>query len=130
MASFALSFGENSVKNGAKLVNKNAAATSPSLLIRQPPGYYAVSIACEDTPYLLYLKANMFSNGTRGTVISNYQGPSPNLPLNMRYTAKLWRQVRRLTPPPAAPNSRTRFSLVNFVAKYGLVEVGRITFTV
>ena len=127
MAAFAVSFGENSLKNGSK-VNKNAAVTAPTLIIRQPPGYYTVTITCDDTPYLLYMKANMFSNGTRGSLIANYQGPPPDFPLNGRYTVKHWKQIKRLTPPPSTPTNRTRFNLLSFADRYGLFEIGSITF--
>lgn len=127
--SFAVSFGSDSLRNGAK-VNKDAAATAPVILFAQPPGYYTVTLTCETTPYMLYCKTNMISNGTRGSVVANYQGPSPNAPLQLRYTAKLWRQARRFTPPPSTPTNRTRFNLLAFADTYGLIEVGSIRFII
>lgn len=129
--SFLVSYGSNSVKNGSS-VNKNAVATSPTVIFQDlPPGYYTITMLGVDLPYVHWIKCNVLSNGTRGSVVANYSGPAANAVDRRKYIVSIWRQVRgRLSPPPRTPLNRARFSMDHFAAKHALDLVGSLVFLV
>lgn len=133
---FRISFGSNNTKNGST-VNKDATLTAPTLLVPAdiPVGYYTVTMVGIDEPFLHWIKVNMPSTMKSGKEILVYEPPfvDPLIPVPglRRYVVTLWGQTRgRLTPPPRAPASRTRFSLPRFAKKHGLAEVMSIGFSV
>jgi hypothetical protein len=129
--SIVVSFGSDSIKNGSS-VNKNSVASSPTVIFQDfPPGYYTITMTGIDVPYIHWIKSNMISNGTRGSIVANYSGPSPNALEKRRYTVAVWRQVGgRLSPPPKPPTSRARFSLDRFLDTQGLLPVASLAFVV
>lgn len=84
-----------------------------------------------DVPYVHWIKSNVISNGTRGSIVANYSGPTPNTVAKRRYMVSVWRQVGgRLSPPPRTPLNRARFDIDRFAAKNGLAYVASIAFVV
>jgi len=128
--SFAVSFGSNSIKNGSS-VNRNSVATSPSLVFNVPPGLYTITMLGVDVPFVHWIKCNMNSKASKGSIVANYRGPDPEIMLPQRVVVTLWHQTTgRLTPPPRAPPSRTHFKIENFAARHGLLEVASLAFLV
>lgn len=129
--SILVSFGADSIKNGSS-VDKNSVATSPTVLFQDvPPGFYTITMMGVDVPYIHWIKCNVLSNGTKGSIVANYSGPSPNAVDRRRYIVTLWRQeAGRLSPPPKPPTNRARFSLDRFVSKHKLNPVSNLVFLV
>jgi phosphatidylethanolamine-binding protein (PEBP) family uncharacterized protein len=129
--SILVSFGSDSIKNGSS-VNKNSVGTSPTVVFQDmSPGYYTITMMGIDVPYVHWIKCNVISNGTRGSIVANYSGPAPNALDKRRYLVSVWRQTTgRLSPPPRAPLHRNAFNLDRFVSKNGLLYVASIAFLV
>ena len=129
--SIAVSYGSNSLKNGSS-VNKNSVGTSPTVIFQDMlPGYYTIIMTGVDLPYVHWIKCNVISNGTRGSIVANYSGPAPNAVDKRRYLISVWHQAGgRLSPPPRAPLNRARFNMDRFVAKNALVHVASLAFLV
>lgn len=129
--SILVSFGSDSIKNGSS-VNKNSVASSPTVVFQDmPPGYYTITMLGVDVPYAHWIKCNVISNGTRGSVVANYSGPVPTVLEKRRYIVTAWHQLGgRLSPPPKPPTNRALFSLDRFVARHGLVAVASVGFAV
>lgn len=126
-----LSYGSDSVKNGSS-VNKNSVATSPTVIFKDfAPGYYTLTLLGIDLPYVHWIKSNMISNATRGSIVANYSGPVPDALDKRRYVLIAWRQMNgRISPPPPAPTNRAQFSMDRFVSKHNLCYVSSVTFLV
>ena len=129
--SILVSFGSDSIKNGSS-VNKNSVATSPTVIFQgMPPGYYTIIMTGIDVPYVNWIKCNVISNGTRGSIVANYSGPTPNAIDKRLYMLSVLRQAGgRLSPPPRTPLNRARFNLDNFIAKHALVHAASLAFLV
>ena len=129
--SILVSFGSDSIKNGSS-VNKNSVGTSPTVIFRDmAPGYYTIMMTGMDVPYVHWIKCNVISNGTRGSIVANYSGPTPNALDKRKYLVSVWRQGGgRLSPPPRTPLDRARFNVDRFVAKNGLVFAASVAFLV
>lgn len=129
--SILVSFGSDSIKNGSS-VNKNSVGTSPTVIFQDmPPGYYTILMLGIDLPYVHWIKSNVISNGTRGSIVANYSGPAPNAIDKRRYVVSVWRQTGgRLSPPPRAPLNRARFNMDRFAAKNGLMHAASLAFLV
>jgi len=129
--SLIVSFGADSIKNGSS-VNKNSVATSPTVIFQDvPSGYYTLTMMGLDVPYVHWIKCNIISNGTKGSVVANYSGPDPNALDRRRYAVSLWRQEGgRLSPPPKPPTNRTRFSIDRFATRHALSLVSTVVFLV
>ena len=129
--SILVSFGSDSIRNGSS-VNKNSVGTSPTLIFQDfLPGYYTITMTGIDVPYIHWIKSNVFSNATGGSVVANYSGPEPTALEKRRYSIAVWRQVGgRLSPPPKPPTNRARFSLDRFMDRHGLVPVASLAFLV
>jgi phosphatidylethanolamine-binding protein (PEBP) family uncharacterized protein len=129
--SILVSFGSDSIKNGSS-INKNSVATAPTVIFQDMlPGFYAITMLGIDVPYAHWIKCNVISNGTRGSVVANYSGPTPNALDKRRYIVTAWHQpAGRISPPPKPPTNRARFSLDRFVARHNLVAVASVGFVV
>jgi hypothetical protein len=129
--SILVSYGSDSIKNGSS-VNKNSVGTSPTVIFQDmPPGYYTILMTGIDLPYVHWIKCNVISNGTRGSIVANYSGPAPNALEKRRYLISVWRQSGgRLSPPPRTPLNRARFDADRFVAKNALLPVVSLAFLV
>lgn len=124
---FAVSYGMNSIQNGTT-VNRNSATNPPAVLTHVPPGYYTISMMDVTTPYLLWLKTNIPSTGRGGSLVVQYEGPNPEPGRTHSFAITLWRQPRRMSPPPKGPRDRAVFNLNVFAEKYALVQMATVGF--
>lgn len=125
---FAASFGMNSIQNGTT-VNRNAATNPPTVIFSGVlPGYYTLTMTDATSGWLNWLKCNIPSTGRGGSLVVQYEGPDPPPGRAHTYKISLWRQPRRMTPPPKGPRDRAVFDLTVFADKYGLVEVSTLLF--
>jgi hypothetical protein len=133
-----VSFGSNNRNQNNRTINRNSTLTAPTLLVAGLlPGWYTVTMTRTDVPYLHWIKVNMPSTIKAGKEIVPYEPAvtDPALPTPalspMHFEIVLWRQTRgRLTPPPTAPTSRSRFNLDSFARKQGLEVVDAVRFFV